>query len=519
MLLQDNKLLFLCTAIVSFGLTFWAISVDPVVNPDALLYLSAADELKQGNIGNAFELYKWPFYSFVIAAVQTITGTTAQTSAYLFNGAMHAMAMLGFLACVHALGGNKKTLFIAALLILFFPSFNKYRSFIIRDAGFIAFYLWSLYHLFIAIKTEQICRYIFAFILIFIATLFRIEAIALLAIVPLYLFYANSSSKSASRFWLFLSILGSLVLFFGISIWIFGEQSKATQPGLLGLLQGSMEQLANSLDFKLSMIRQQLLNEFSYKFAPAVLIITVLCISVYEPLRRLSYIFAYFSWHALKERLVLQEQNLRHIFYVICLLQLALLMVFTLINMFLVSRHTVALVLTILLLAPFSLEYFWNKWQQRNTSNIGSSKWQLPLLALLLGATAIDGLDVKTNKPEIKAAGRWVAQQVADDTHVYSNLPLVLHYAGRRPANYNLQFNWREFDDLLVTYRIYNFDYTAISLTKNVDETREYISRQLNMKPTAEKLFGKKRTILIYDLRAIKDKPTFDNRYLKILTK
>ena len=67
MLLQDNKLLFLCTAIVSFGLTFWAISVDPVVNPDALLYLSAADELKQGNIGNAFELYKWPFYSFVIA--------------------------------------------------------------------------------------------------------------------------------------------------------------------------------------------------------------------------------------------------------------------------------------------------------------------------------------------------------------------------------------------------------------------------------------------------------------------
>ena len=519
MLLQNNKLLFFCTVIASFGLTFWSISVDPVINPDALLYLSAAEELKQGNISNAFALYKWPFYSFAIATVQTITGTTAQTSAYLFNGVMHAMAMLGFLACVHALGGNKKTLLIAALLILFFPSFNKYRSFIIRDAGFIAFYLWSLYHLFIAVKTEQIYRYITAFILIFIATLFRIEAIALLTIVPLYLLYTNSHTKTASRFWLLLTISVSFVLFFGISIWLFGEQVKATQPGFLGLFQGSMEQFSNSLDFKLLVIREQLLNEFSQKLAPTVLIITVLCISLYEPLRRLSYIFAYFSWHALKERLVLQEQNIRHIFYVICLLQLTLLLVFTLINMFLVSRHTVALVLTVLLLSPFSLEYFWNKWQQRHISDIGHGKWQLPLLALLFSIMTIDGLNTKTNKPEIKAAGKWVAQQVAEDTHVYSNLPLVLHYAERKPANYNLQFNWRELDYLLFTKRIFDFDYAAISLTKNVAETREHISRQLNMKPTIEKLFDNKRTILIYDLRDAEGKQPFNNRYLKISPK
>jgi len=217
MLLQNNKLLFLCTVIVSFGLTFWAVSVDPIINPDALLYLSAAEEFKQGNINNGLALYKWPFYSFAIAAVQTITGLSAQTSTYLFNAAMHALAMLGFLACVHALGGNKKTLVIAAILILLFPSFNKYRSFIIRDAG---------------VKTEQAYRYAISFVLIFIATLFRIEAVAFLAIVPLYLLYANSNSKAASRLWLSLTITGSLALFFGISIWLFGEQTQATKPGL-----------------------------------------------------------------------------------------------------------------------------------------------------------------------------------------------------------------------------------------------------------------------------------------------
>ena len=519
MLLQNNKLLFLCTVIVSFGLTFWAVSVDPIINPDALLYLSAAEEFKQGNINNGLALYKWPFYSFAIAAVQTITGLSAQTSTYLFNATMHALAMLGFLACVHALGGNKKTLVIAAILILLFPSFNKYRSFIIRDAGFIAFYLWSLYHLFLAVKTEQAYRYAISFILIFIATLFRIEAVAFLAIVPLYLLYANSNSKAASRLWLSLTITGSLALFFGISIWLFGEQTQATKPGFLGLFQGSMEQLTNSLNAKLEVIREQLLNEFSQQFAPAVLIITVLCISLYEPLRRLSYIFAFFSWHALKERLVLQEKNLLHVFYVVCLLQIALLLVFTLINMFLVSRHTVALVLTILLLAPFSLEYFWNKWQQRHTTDIGHSKWKLPLLALLFILIAIDGLDLKTNKPEIKAAGQWVGEQIDENSHVYSNLPLVLHYAGKQPANYNLQFNWRELDNFLVTKRIFDFDYAAISVTKNVNETRDYISGQLEMQPTIEKVFDEKRLILIYDLREEKDKLPFDNRYLKIQPK
>ena len=95
----------------------------------------------------------------------------------------------------------------------------------------------------------------------------------------------------------------------------------------------------------------------------------------------------------------------------------------------------------------------------------------------------------------------------------------MLHYAERKPANYNLQFNWRELDYLLFTKRIFDFDYAAISLTKNVAETREHISRQLNMKPTIEKLFDNKRTILIYDLRDAEGKQPFNNRYLKISPK
>ena len=521
--LRNNYLLLGITAVLSILLSIWAVFVDPIINPDALLYLSAAEEFSQGSVHNAFELYKWPFYSFTISIIQSVFGLSSQNAAYTINAIMHAFAMLGFLACVHALGGNKRTLIIAAILILLFPSFNKYRAFIIRDAGFLAFYLWSLYHLFFAIKTERALSYVLAFSLMVIATLFRIEAVALLTIVPAYLLYARSNNKNARCFWLVVTLVGSATLFFGITLWLFGEHTKATQPGLLGLIQGSMEQLSTSLEHKLKVIRLQLLNEFSWKVAPAVLIITVSTIVIYEPLRRLAYIFAFFSWHALKRQLVLQEQPTRHLFYVLCLIQLILLSLFTLINMFLVSRHTMALTLTILLLSPFSLEYFYLKWRNHkqvltHSQNKRPTKirWWFPTMLVLLTIFSIDGLDLKTNKLEIKEAGKWLASKTDKSDHIYSNDALILHYSGRTPAHLNLRYNWRELDQMLASKRIFNFNYAAITVTKNIDRTRDFLSRKIGKKPAFEKQFDNNRTLFVFDLRDGKPSKPLDHRYFKI---
>jgi len=408
--IRNNYLLIAITVLVSFALTFYAIIVDPIINPDALLYLSAADEFKQGNFSNGIALYKWPFYSILISFLSSTFGLSLQSAAHVFNGTMHAMGIVGFLACVHALGGNKKTLVIAAILLLIFPSLNKYRSLIIRDAGFLAFYFWSLYHLLLAIQTDQIKRYCYAFILMLIAMLFRIEAIAMLAIVPTYILYSKSTHKFYRFCWSGITIVIASVLFFGISVWLFGEQSKSLESGILGMLQASVQHLNESLDFKLTIIRKQLLNEFSFKIAPFVLIVSVIGLTIYETLRRLAYVYAFLSWHALKNRLVLQQTELRHLFYVLCLIQLILLFLFALINMFLISRHTMALTLTILLLAPFSLEFFFEKWQNRKTHSLGILKYTLPILLTIIGILGIDGLDLKTNKIELIEAGEWVSQ-------------------------------------------------------------------------------------------------------------
>jgi len=328
--IKDTPLLVTLTALVSAVLTLWAITVDPVFNPDALIYLASADEFIKGNIANGLAIYKWPFYPMLIAFVGTVCGVSVETAAYILNGILQVIAVLGFLACVKALGANKRTLIIAAVLILLFPSFIKYRAFVIRDVGFWACYLWSLYHLFLAVKTEQNKRFFYSFILIVFAFLFRIEAIAFIVIVPLFLLYLRNSAipegSSKAKLYILMAIIGSLILIPVIGLWIFGTHFNSSQGGLLANASSSLDMLVETLKFKINIIRAEVLNEFSAGIAPLVLIVSMAATAVYEPLRRLSFIFAYFSWHALKNNLVLQQKNIRSLFYVICVIHLLILL-------------------------------------------------------------------------------------------------------------------------------------------------------------------------------------------------
>ena len=512
----NNRRLFAFASLASILLTLWAIYVDPIVNPDALLYLSAAEEFSQGNIKNGLAIYKWPFYSILISITHSITGLSVQSSAYFLNACMHVLIVLGFLACVHRLGASKRTLLIAALIILLFPSLNKYRAFIIRDAGFIAFYLWSIYFLILAIETKKIHCFLWSFLFIICATLFRIEAIAILAIIPWFLLYIYSDQKY-KFFWLCGTIFSSIVIFFGISIWLFGEYSLHINGDIWGFLSASIQFVADNLDFKLETIRRHILNDFSKQFAPTVLIVSVTVIVIYETLRRLSFIFAYFSWYAIKTKLVLEKKQLRHTFYVLCSIQLALLFLFALINLFLVSRHTLALCLTVLLLAPFSINYFYEKWLSTRSSNEKTfSKFVLPFVACVLLLAGLDGLDVKSNKLGIKESGVWLEQQVDSSYSLYSNSSLVLHYANRKPAYFNLNYNWEETNALLVTNQIFNFDYAAILLSENHDASKSYINKQLDREPVSEKLNQDNHLLLIYDLREISPGQKLDDKYFKI---
>lgn len=497
--LSNNRLILVLAALGSVLLSVWAIHSDPVINIDGIRYLAAAEEFALGNFGNAMEIYKWPFYSAIIGFVQWVSGVDITLAAHIVNTLFSVACVTSFLACVHALGADRKTLIIAALIILLFPSLNKFRSFIIRDIGFVSVYLWALYFYISALKTPSIWRYLAAAGCMILATLFRIEGVAILLIMPLFLLYQKTNSKRWRCLWALLTGGAAVGLFAGLSVWLFGQTAVNLQRSgsLLDFFFDAMQHAAESLWFKIHTIGTEVLTPLSEQFAPLVLTIAVLLIVAYEPLRRLAFIYAGLAWYAIKERLVLQDKALRKSFYMLFAIQLALLAIFTAINMFLQSRHTLALVLTILLTTPFAINELTRRWKSR----VGK-RWVLPLIITALLALGLEGLDLKTNKLAVINSGEWIKNNIPANYRIYSNNPLLLHYADRNPAYYKLNYNWQETDWMLHSTNIFDFHYAIFELNKNNRDGEAYISQLLGQQPSQKLPQGRKSHLLVYDLRA-----------------
>ena len=136
------------SVLASIALSAWCVWADPIINNDGVYYLRAATEISAGNWRQALSVYPWPFYSAFIALLGKLPGMDLIGAAHVLNALFAAVLVAGFLSAVYELGGNRTTLIIAALLVLAFPTLNKYRSFIIRDVGYLAFHIWSLCFLF-----------------------------------------------------------------------------------------------------------------------------------------------------------------------------------------------------------------------------------------------------------------------------------------------------------------------------------------------------------------------------------
>ena len=161
--------------LASIILSAWAVSLDDVINNDGILYLQIAELLDRGEWQVAFQLYKWPFYPLLISLVANVPGLGYEHAAHLLNAALTALTVVCFISLVRELGGDQGTVLAAAIVIVLYPGINEYRSFIIKDTGYIAFYLLSLLYFFRSLRSPgwgQVVTWISS---ILVATLFRIE--------------------------------------------------------------------------------------------------------------------------------------------------------------------------------------------------------------------------------------------------------------------------------------------------------------------------------------------------------
>ncbi|MDH3689876.1 MAG: hypothetical protein OEU36_10400, partial [Gammaproteobacteria bacterium] len=343
----EHRSIFLIAIVASLVISAWCVYADHVVNYDGVLYLLVAEDIMRGDWGNAVSLYKWPFYPALIALVSGPADWNAEYAAYVVNAMLATLIVVAFMALVLELGGDRRTLIAAALVILFYPEINQYRSFIIRDFGYLAFYLISLLLFIRHYRCPSKLLAVSWFVSMLVATLFRVEGVIFLLYFPL-LQYLN---RRVSRGRWSVAITGATALFvpLGLSFlwWTYSPTQKydhltgLTDP--LAMMGGAWSQISTELSHKLYVVQEEFLVSISDDYAYVIFGLTLLLIVGWAIVSALGPLYGFLVGYGIYRRLVFPRREIKRIWYAVIGAHVAILCVFTLSKLFLTGRYPLAL--------------------------------------------------------------------------------------------------------------------------------------------------------------------------------
>jgi hypothetical protein len=176
----DIRIYAVCASLM---ISLFTILIPDTLNDDAYVYIRTADIALDEGITAAFQHYSWATYSLLIAAVSTL-GLDLFSAAFVINGLFYALLIYAFVSIISEVDSSRLTLTFAAICVLVYPQLNEYRYLIIRDIGFWALTLFSVWLFIRNAKTRQF-KYAFGYCCaLILAASFRAEAAAFLFLVP-----------------------------------------------------------------------------------------------------------------------------------------------------------------------------------------------------------------------------------------------------------------------------------------------------------------------------------------------
>lgn len=416
---------------VSVVLSLWLLYWDNVINDDAVLYLKSAEAFARGDWQGAVEIYPWPFYSLVVAATHLATGLNVDSAAYMLGIVLYGVLVWAYLDIARMCGADRRTLWFAALFILLLPTLNDYRTFIIRDIGFWAFYLLGLRAL-LRFQWRPTLVAAFAWgVAMTIATLFRIEGVVFLFTLPFVVLWRPQSGypRALMHFAQLQLVLvaGAVVAI----IWFAAQGPGAFSGRLLEPLVWAHlfgEQLSSGMLDKAEALREHVLVYYSRDFAMAgvlAILVSILLTYIGKSLGLLGWLAI---GYGLAQRAfafaVIPQRTLMTALAV----NIAVLIIFLVPQFFLTGRYVMSLTLTFAVLVPFGLAGMHRRWRDRAGSR--ARAWLFPAIVLLLAFMAVDSLwSFGASKNYLKEAGLWLRTNTPAAVRLYSGSTVVGFYA------------------------------------------------------------------------------------------
>ncbi|VVC76459.1 hypothetical protein AQUSIP_17720 [Aquicella siphonis] len=404
---------------------------DSVINPDGICYLLSAQMVGSAPIKEVMQLCpqsQWPFYSTLIFAFVKLTHLSFPMAAYLLNGLFSLISVMMFICIVRELGGSGRVLWIAALVILFNHQFNILRENIIRDHGFWALYLVSLFYLLRYFREPKWTTALLWNASLLVATLFRIEgAVFLLAMPFISWCFIGRSWKERTLSFLMLN-LPMIIICGGIAMWhLVYPQHSVDRLGRVGEVINQMHHgffmLLDRYQTSKAALAQHVLPPESSTDASVVLFLVWISWYLYNVVITLSLGYAAMLLYAWKTGAARWRANTSVVVWGYVAVNVIVTLGFLAEHLFISKRYLIALSLVLMLWVPFALNDLIEKW--------GSLRHRaaLSLAALVIFISALSGIvEFGHSKFYIRSAGNWIAESVPENAKLYVNDFQLMYY-------------------------------------------------------------------------------------------
>lgn len=460
------------TVLLSVLLSLWAVYTQDAINNDGIIYVSAAGRLLAGDWAGAYALYNWPFFPWLIGVVSQLFGVSLEAAAQLIDAAFAALLAVTFVTLIQTLGGDRKTQYIAAGVILLHPYLNEFRAEIFRDHGYWALHLLATLF-FIRFYHQPSWTDALAWgVTMALASLFRIEGVLLLVLLPTVLWLRHDLSLQA-RLQLFLRahVITALLLL-GMLVWMVLDGNfqrtagRLYEPIPMFTWSEIWSAFANALAYKAEQLQAAVLNRYSADYALPAVIALLLIIVADQLLKTFTPLYMLLALLPGLRQGFQPPKGLRIILVWMAILHLIIVLAFATHFFYLASRHIVPLMLILLVVIPFALATLYDRWQRRHSQPL-QKPWLFYLVLVGLIYMAGDGLISVggASKSYFREAGQWLGEHVPPQARLYSNDRKLVYYSGK-PIDWKLRPTWPIIEPLIERRFWQQYDYLALAISR-----------------------------------------------------
>ena len=495
--------IYFVAAVASIIISFWISAREVVINPDAICYVLSAQTIGTLGIQSAMHLCPqavWPFYSLLIYHLSQVVHLSLTSSAFLIDGLLTFVSVCMFIAIVQSLGASQRVLWYAAAVILLSHEFNAVREYIVRDHGFWAFYLASIFLLIRFMREPSWLSAIGWSASLLIATLFRIEGAVFLVFMP-FITLLDGRIAFSQRAYRFTMLSGvTILLIVGVVTWYMLHRDATANH--LGRLAEFADQVRNGFSMMLDryytmqkgMIEHVLPKEAA-RDVNVVLFITLVTWYLSNVIGNLSLIFTLLVLYALASRAALWTRASTLVIVGYLLINLMITAIFFAEHLFLAKRYLIAFSLIFMFWVPFALDKLQRK------AVFPTYKKAFALSIAMVAMSALGGLfEFGYSKSYVRDAGDWLAINVPANASLYANDMQLMFYSRHFDGDIFAKLPVYRDINTIADKKWKQYDYLALRMSKKREPEIAAVIEHFKMKPIAN--FKNKRgdQVLVYQV-------------------